>query len=367
VAINQLPSGAYRARLMIDGQTYRQVFSLDGRSPEEAFAAAREWETLTRARHIQGTLYGPTTVNQYAAGWLSGYDVGPSATKRFHETNVRLYIQPALGTRPIAKVTPTDVTRLLNTVRQTVSAAKVDSVYRTLSALLRSAEQDDLCSKSPVRSKKHRPRRQKPEMIVLERGQARALLQALDGWKRDTALLQLALGARFGEVAGLTPHDIIGNRIRIVRRVTDGTVAATKNRKRRELELPQAVRTTIDRLIEQACNPEPLPDLGDREWAAEPWRRHWLIQTSTGNPPSLSAYNKTLKETCSAAEIPVISSHGLRHTYVSWMIDEGYSADQIAFWIGDTPATVQTVYAHMLEGSSTPAAVAIDNALGELE
>jgi len=64
--------------------------------------------------------------------------------------------------------------------------------------------------------------------------------------------------------------------------------------------------------------------------------------------------------------MPVISSHGLRHTYVSWMIDEGYSAEQIAFWIGDTPATVQTVYAHMLEGSSAPAAAAIDSALGNL-
>lgn len=125
------------------------------------------------------------------------------------------------------------MTRLLNTVRQSASAAKADSVYRAMSALIRSAEQDDLCSKSPVRSKKHRPRRAKPEMIVLERVQARTLLQALDGWKRDTALLQLALGARFGEVAGLTPHDVIGNRIRIVRRVSDGTVAATKNRTRR--------------------------------------------------------------------------------------------------------------------------------------
>lgn len=34
------------------------------------------------------------------------------------------------------------------------------------------------------------------------------------------------------------------------------------------------------------------------------------------------------------------------------MIDEGHTAERIAFWIGDTPATVQDVYSHMLEESS---------------
>jgi hypothetical protein len=38
------------------------------------------------------------------------------------------------------------------------------------------------------------------------------------------------------------------------------------------------------------------------------------------------------------------------------MIDEGHSADKIAFWIGDTPPIVRPVYAHMLEAWSAPAA-----------
>jgi len=110
-----------------------------------------------------------------------------------------------LGARAIATVTTSDVTVLLNAVRQKVSAAKADSVYRTLSALCSSAVQDDLMDRSPVRSKKHRPRRQKGHMPVLERQHARLMLLQLGGWVRDPAVLQLSLGARFGEVAGLTP------------------------------------------------------------------------------------------------------------------------------------------------------------------
>lgn len=48
------------------------------------------------------------------------------------------------------------------------------------------------------------------------------------------------------------------------------------------------------------------------------------------------------------------------------MIDEGHSADKIAFWMGDTPPTVRAVYAHVLEASSAPAAAAIDAVLGDL-
>jgi integrase len=70
-----------------------------------------------------------------------------------------------------------------------------------------------------------------------------------------------------------------------------------------------------------------------------------------------------LKKACADAGVPQVSSHGLRHTYVSWMIDDGHSADKVAFRIGDTPATVRAVYAHMLEASSAPAGATIDEAL----
>ena len=359
MSIDQLPSWAYRACLYIDGRTHSATF------PDEH--EARDWESVTRAHHISGTLHGPVTVAQYASIWLEGYKAGPSATLRFHTNNLTRHILPAIGTQRLAKVTPTDITRLLVSVQTGVSAAKADSVYRTLSALFRSAEQDDLCAKAPTRSKKHRPRRQKRAMRVLERPQARELLGQLNGWQRDTALLQLALGARFGEIAGLTPHDVHGTAVTIERRVSRENVRATKNHRRRTLELPRMTLSTVERLVREALDPPPLPDLQDKEWPAAPWKRRWLIQTATGAPPNLSAFNKALKAACTDSKIPIISSHGLRHTYVSWMIDEGYSADKIAFWIGDTPQTVQAVYSHMLEDSSAPAAALMDEALAGLD
>jgi integrase len=268
----------------------------------------------------------------------------------------------------VSEVTPTDITRLINQLITQRSAALAERVYRTASALFASAAADGLCpTGSPVRSKKHRPRRQRDHQPVLERHQARQVLAALTGWQRDTALVQLGLGARFGEIAGLTRHDVdlTAGLIHIRRRYSahSNTIRATKNHRRRTLELPRLLVPTLERRL-AAVGPTPeLPELADRELDARPFDGLWLLQTSTGRPPSLTSYNRALAKACAATGAPKVSSHGLRHTYVSWMIDEGHSADKIAFWIGDTPQTVRLVYSHMLEASSAPAAAAMDAAL----
>jgi len=360
MGIRKLPSGAFQARIQIDGQQWSGSFATR--------RDAQEWTLLMQAKGISGTLPRRMTVTQYAARWMRGYELSPANTQRFHQINLDRFILPRLGPRGVSSVTPTDITFALNSVAEEVSVACADRVYRTISALFRSAADDGLTERSPARAKKHRPRRQREPQAVLERDDARRVLAAMTGWQRDTAILQLSLGARFGEIAGLTPSDVnlLRGSITIRRRVSRGTVRATKNHRFRTLELPQGVRFVCARLIEGAGAVEPLPELGDREHDSDQFHRRWLIQTSTGRSASLTAYNRALHAACADAQAPDVSSHGLRHTYVSWMIDEDHSADKIAFWIGDTPATVRAVYAHMLEASSAPAAAAIDAALGEL-
>lgn len=191
---------------------------------------------------------------------------------------------------------------MLNDVREVVSAAAADSAYRTCSVLfnavvadVRRAPQPGAVAQAPLVAPAGAAGRARASP-------GRQMLLHLRGWQRDTALLQLALGAGFGEVAGLTPHgvDLVHRRVTIRRRFYNGTVRATKN------------------------------------------------------------------HPCATAGVPRVSSHGLRHTSVSWMIDDGHSADEVACWIGDTPATVRAVYAHMLEASSAPAAASIDVALDGL-
>jgi hypothetical protein len=72
---------------------------------------------------------------------------------------------------------------------------------------------------------------------------------------------------------------------------------------------------------------EHIPPLDDREHDAEPFRMYWLIRISTGRPVNDSAYDKALVKVCASAEVPRVSSHALRHTYVSWMNMRGVASD----------------------------------------
>jgi integrase len=200
MSIRRRSSGGYQARVMIDGRQYTATLP----TREEA----RDWQRITSARAVTGTLPRRTTVRDYATHWILGYDTAPANTRVFHETNL-VRIVEALGATRVSEVTPTDITRLINQLITQRSAAFAERVYRTTSALFASAAADGLCPHgSPVRSKKHRPRRQRDHQPVLERRHARKVLAALTGWQQDTALVQLVLGARFGEVAGLTRHDV---------------------------------------------------------------------------------------------------------------------------------------------------------------
>lgn len=200
MSIERLPSGKVRARVMIDGVKHAATFA----TVEEA----NGWIVLTRARRITGGIPRRISLGGYAARWLTLYDTAPTATRAFHRRNLDNHVLPPFGSRARADITPTEISGLLDHVRASVSAATADGVYHTCSALFNAAVGDDVLPRSLIRSRRRRPRRQLDLRVVLERAQAIDLLQQLAGWKRDTAFLQLALGARIGEVAGLTPRDV---------------------------------------------------------------------------------------------------------------------------------------------------------------
>jgi hypothetical protein len=164
MSIHRLPSGNFRARLMIDGVRYTTtVASLD---------EARDWLAVTRAQVVTGGLPRRITMREYAARWMTTYDTAPTPTRNFHRGNFDRHILPALGTRPLGEVTPTEIARLINHVGAAVLVATADAVYRTCSALFNAAVADDITLRSPVRSKKHRPRRQRTPHVMLEHHQA---------------------------------------------------------------------------------------------------------------------------------------------------------------------------------------------------
>jgi hypothetical protein len=99
VAIDRLPSGNFRARLMIDGQRYTATL------PTEA--DARVWEIETRGAVIRRRVAGSVTFAAYATGWLAGFIDDAPDRARF-EAALEHRLLPGLGELPLFEVLDAD-------------------------------------------------------------------------------------------------------------------------------------------------------------------------------------------------------------------------------------------------------------------
>jgi len=99
VAIDRLPSGRFRARLLIDRQRYAATL------PTEA--DARIWEIETRAAVAVRGRAASVTFAAYAARWLAGFLDDAPDRARF-EAALEYRLLPVLGEFPLLEVLDAD-------------------------------------------------------------------------------------------------------------------------------------------------------------------------------------------------------------------------------------------------------------------
>ncbi|RNM18849.1 MULTISPECIES: tyrosine-type recombinase/integrase [Staphylococcus] len=74
------------------------------------------------------------------------------------------------------------------------------------------------------------------------------------------------------------------------------------------------------------------------------------IFKDTGSIITVNAINKTLKKACEVNEIPIITSHAIRHTHCSYLLAKGISIYYISKRLGHKNIAITTsVYSHLLE------------------
>jgi hypothetical protein len=99
VAIDRLPSGRFRARLMIHGRRYTATLP--------TVADAHLWEIETRAAAVGRRRAESVTFAAYAEGWLAGFiDDVPDRTR--FEAVLEHRLVPSLGELPLLEVLETD-------------------------------------------------------------------------------------------------------------------------------------------------------------------------------------------------------------------------------------------------------------------
>jgi integrase len=250
-----------------------------------------------------------------------------------------LYIVPAIGRIPLAKLQPEHVGRMLAdlSARGTLSPTTVRYVYGVLRAALGYALRQGAVVRN-VATLVDPPSRAHTEMQPLTRAQVRIFLDGVRGDPRE-ALYLVALGAglRQGELLALRWSDVDLARGELTVRHTLGRFTRqpepTKTpRSRRTLRLPQQV---IAALAAHRDRQSVVPLSGT------------VFTTSRGTPLHQSNVTLSLQRTLRRLGLPQRRFHDLRHTFATLALEAGEGIDAVSRALGHTSiATTANIYGH---------------------
>ena len=128
MAIDRLPSGRFRARLMIDRQRYAATLPTED--------DARIWEIETRAAVAMRRRAASVTFAAYAARWLAQFLDDEPDRARF-EAALKDRLLPVLGALPLLEVLDADRDELH--YRLTDTGGDDDAVFESLELVLEEA------------------------------------------------------------------------------------------------------------------------------------------------------------------------------------------------------------------------------------
>lgn len=304
---------------------------------------------------------GKITLAAYSQQWLAGLRIRYS-TRVSYESQLRRWILPALGDRPLTSLTRQDVLAFLAELDRSGLAPRTgNGTYRVLSTVLRSAVYDELLVKSPCYRMPLLP--EVPRKLVLfTPAEATALLAAARPQDHGVLALTLGTGMRQGEALGLRlPNVRLLQRELTVdeqSRVCPGGVEITRELKtaasRRVIPLPpfavQAVVQHIERFGVRADD-----GLLFRNPRDTPWRR--------------GSFNDSVwKPTLRRAGLPTgYGFHALRHTYASSLIAAGVHARIVQARLGHK-SIVETMdtYGHLFPDAHEQTSQALEALYGHV-
>jgi integrase len=202
--VRRSPSGKWQARWRDPGGRERvRTFRLKGEA--EKFLATIE------ASKVRGSYVDPSAgrveFGAYTEAFLSSaVDLAPS-TRATYETEFRLYLQPVLGSVPIASIRPADLRQLVADLSDRgIGARTVQLTHQVASRVLRQAVEDGLIPANPAARVKT-PNTEGRAIRILSVEEVEALADAFDTRYRALVLLGAYAGLRFGEASALrTPH-----------------------------------------------------------------------------------------------------------------------------------------------------------------
>lgn len=311
------------------GKRYRAVvYGRDGSKAKSAWLDSREAakrvesELLQRREKVTAALNSDArkiTLKQFAGLWFREARAGAS---RGHVINqkalLKKHVLPLLGDLKLQEISARDISKCLTAItRKQLSAATRNHVYLILHKIFKDARliygyRHD----NPVLPE-HKVRMSQKEAKFLNVVQAAALMRDVRHSEYGTAIrCQYFLGLRFGELVGLRVCDLDFTEHKYtVRQVFDRHGYAFRNYPKGRNQHTNYIPLEIEAELKLECIGKAATDL--------------VFKSPGCSMLYLRKYNRALAKHCKAAGVPVISSHGLRHSTGELMLKHGATKDEL--------------------------------------
>jgi integrase len=307
-------------------------------------------------RLLSGTYTPPSagliTVDEYATEWLARRTWAPSTRDRV-ERELRLYILPALGPRPLSSLRRSHLEEWVRTLPVATSTA--NAAYRTLRALLAAAVEDDRIPRNPASGAKVADGEPVP-FVPLTVEEVRAVAAAAAEHVRAAVVLAAGTGLRQGELFGLTVDrvDFLRRELRVDRQLWSPPVGAPV------LQPPKSKRSYRTVVLSDIV----LDVLSAHVGTFGAGEDGLLFHTPAGSPLGRAPAWRLINAATSTAGLDGRAWHDLRHHHASALLSSGVNPAKVAERLGHDLKTLLETYAHVMPKDDDRVRSIVDETLG---
>lgn len=357
--------GRYVVTFRHEGKRYPFYGKTQAEAKAKADAARDRLKTGGPVRDATRTL--GSFMDQWVETTLAA-STRAQSTKNLHAMFVRNWINPTIGSIPLNRLKPADVTRLMLVTKESgLADASRRKCLDVLNLALDDAVDNGLLSVNPARKVK-RPVPRRKEARYLDPEEIEAFLIGAKGPRSENALrLILSTGLRRGEALALRWKDVDLERAEmrvngsLVRVPTKGLIiTSTKTPgSRRTISLSTAAVALLKKIkASQAAEKLKAANLWNDDTGL-------VFTTECGNPVDPRNLNRSVSIVAQKAGLEGVNVHTLRHTYASTALLNGVPLKVVSTAMGHSTITLTAdIYGHVTDAAARAAAETVSDALG---
>jgi integrase len=242
-----------------------------------------------------------------------------------YRATLRLLIE-AIGDLPLSSITPRHIDTFKSRRLNVIKPVTVNLELRTLKAALNTAKRWNLITENPCDKVKRLSLPDQPPIYFKRDDLEKLLGQIQECWLKDVVVFAVMTGLRRGEIANLQWRDV--NLEKRIISIHSSPTFRTKFGKNRLVPLNESAVQLL-RIRMGLSTSDFVFSLNDKKifpgWIQAKFKRY-VFQAGLGNE---------------------LHFHSLRHTFASWLVQDGVSIFEVQKLLGHSNIAVTQVYSHL--------------------